>query len=362
MLGSGREIQFPHFKDKVALANKFGEFFAQTIVTIQGTLDEISADVSPRNTDSHPKLSSIEPMISFTLLTEHEVRKSIEATPKKSCALDPIPIPLLVACIDTLLPVITKIINLSLRYGIFADQWKYALIHPLLKRLGLEPIFQNFRPVSNLQHISKLTEKAVFIQTHGQMVRWIYPELQSSYRKHHSTETALLKVMNDVLLKMNSPHVTLLILLDLSAAFDTVDHSILLDRPTKVFGLQGKAHDWFRSYLSGRSQRAAIDGSMSMEFSLDCGVPQDSCLGPLLSAIYTSSLFKIIERHLPRVHSYAYDTQLCHSFRPGDDVAQDAAHRGMEVCIKDIRKWMTDGRLLLNDTKTEFLAIGTRQQ
>ena len=210
--------------------------------------------------------------------------------PKKTCALDPMPTPFLVACIDTLLPVSTKIINLSLQNGIFADQWKCASVHPLLKMLGLEPIFQNFRPVSNLQDISKLTEKAVFIQTNGQMVTHnISPELQSSYREHHSTETALLKVMNDVLLKMNSQHVTLLIFLDLSAAFDTVDHSILFDRLTKIVGLQGKVHDWFRLYLSGRSQRVVIDGSMSKEFSLDCGVPQGSCLGPLLFVIYTSS-------------------------------------------------------------------------
>jgi len=101
LLGSGREIQFPPFKEKVALANTFGEFFAQKIVTIQGKLDEMSADVSSRNTDSHPEVSSIEPMTSFTLLTEHEVRKFIEATPKKSCALDPIPAPLLGGCGDT---------------------------------------------------------------------------------------------------------------------------------------------------------------------------------------------------------------------------------------------------------------------
>ena len=144
----------------------------------------------------------------------------------------------------------------------------------------------------------------------------------------------MLKVMNDVLLKMNSQHVTLLIFLDHSAAFDTVDHSILLDRLTKVIGLQGKAHDWFRSYLSGQSQRAAIDGSMSMEFSLDCGVPQGSCLGPLPFVVYTSSLFKIIKRHLPRVHSYADDTQLYLSFRPGDDVGQDAAHRAIKYALR----------------------------
>ena len=156
LLPCDRETRCPPFKDKAALANKFGELFAQKIVTIQGKLDELSVDVSPCNTDSQPEVSSIEPMTSFTLLTEHEVRKLIEATPKKSCVLDPMPTPLLVACTDTLLPVLTKIINLSLQNRIFADQWKCALVHPLLKKLGLEPIFQNFRPVSNLQYISKL--------------------------------------------------------------------------------------------------------------------------------------------------------------------------------------------------------------
>lgn len=205
----------------------------------------------------------------------------------------------------TLLPVITKIINLTLWYGIFSEKLKCALVHPLLKKLGLELIFQNLRPVSNLQYISKFTENTVFIQTHGQMVtNNIYPEVQSPYRQHHSTDTALLKVMNDVLLKINSQHVTQLILLDLSAAFNSVDHSIWLDRLIKVVGFQGKAHDWFRSYLSGRSQQVAIDGSMSMEFSLDC---------------------------LPQVHCYANDTQLYLSFRPGDDVDQDAAHPATEA-------------------------------
>ena len=89
--------------------------------------------------------------------------------------------------------------------GIFGDQWKCTFVHPLLKKLGLEPIFQNFRPVSNLQYISKFTERAVFIQTHGQMVtNNIYSELQSPYGEHHCTEKALLKVMKKVLLKMNS--------------------------------------------------------------------------------------------------------------------------------------------------------------
>ena len=100
-----------------------------------------------------------------------------------------------------------------------------------LKKDGLEPIFKHYRPVSNLQFISKLTESAVAKQLqHHINMNNLFPSLQSSYRKFHSTESALLKVKNDILLNMNRQHVTLLVLLDLSAAFDTIDHSILLER------------------------------------------------------------------------------------------------------------------------------------
>ena len=100
----------------------------------------------------------------FTLPSESDIQKLIEATPKKSCMLDPIPTPLVIGCIDILLPVITKIINISLQTGQFADQWKCALVHPLLKKPGLDLVLKNYRPISNLQYISKLTEKAVFQQ------------------------------------------------------------------------------------------------------------------------------------------------------------------------------------------------------
>ena len=122
-------------------------------------------------------------------------------------------------------------INLSLNSGEFADDWKGGLINPILKKPGLDLLYKNYRPVSNLQYVSKMTEKVVFNQVYDHVVsNAIFPTLQSSYRKFHSTETALIKVMNDILLKMNSQHVTMLILLDLSAAFDTVDYQILLER------------------------------------------------------------------------------------------------------------------------------------
>ena len=111
-------------------------------------------------------------------------------------------------------------------------------------------------------------------------------------------------------------------LLDLNAAFDTVDHSILLNRLSHDFGVSGSALNWFASYLLNRSQRVSIDGVLYDPFSLDFGVPQGSCLGPLLFLLYSSKLFNIIENQLPQVHSYADDTQLYLSFKPGD-IAED---------------------------------------
>ena len=137
---------------------------------------------------------------------------------------------LVVGCLDVLLPVISRIVNLSLSCGHFSDEWKEALLTPILKKPGLDPTqFNNLLPVSNLHFISKLTERAIFDQIHSHM-SWFAPylTLQSAYRKGHSTETALLQITNDILMNMNCKHVTLLVLVDLSAAFATVDHDICL--------------------------------------------------------------------------------------------------------------------------------------
>ena len=167
----------------------------------------------------------------FNLLSESEVFDLITSSSKKSCPLDPIPTKLLTKYVDVLLPPITKIINLSLDSGYFPRTWKCALVRPLLKKDGLPPVFKNFRPVSNFSFISKLVETVVAKQLqHYFNCNNLFPVFQSAYRQNYSTETALLKVTNDILLNMNNQRVTLLILLDLSAAFDTVDHDTMLRR------------------------------------------------------------------------------------------------------------------------------------
>ena len=168
----------------------------------------------------------------------------------------------------------------------------------------------------------------------------LFPSLQSAYRRHHSTETALLKVKNDILMNMENQKVTLLVLLDLSAAFDTVDHRILLDRLQFDFGISGSALNWIESYLSNRTQRIYIDGVLSSNLKLKSGIPQGSCLGPLSFSLYASKLFKIVESHLPNTHRYADDTQLYITFRSGNHLEETTAITAMESGIADISQWL----------------------
>lgn len=153
---------------------------------------------------------------------------------------------------------------------------------------------------------------------------------------------------------------TLLVLLDLSAAFDTADPSILLTRLRSKLALNGTALLWFCSYLTGRTQRISVQGALSNVFHLRYGVLQGSCLGPLLFNIYSSKLFDIVGRHPPKVHCYADDSQLYLSFNPSCAFSQDEAIRSMETCIRDVKQWMTLDKLMLNDDKTEFIVIASR--
>ena len=161
---------------------------------------------------------------------------------------------------------------------------------------------------------------------------------------------------------MDNKEVTLLVLLDLSAAFDTIEHFILLNILQQDFGVAGTALNWFDSFLSGRKQRILVAEKTSDDFNLNCGVPQGSCMRPVLFTLYVSRLFNIISQHLPSVHGYADDTQIYISFRPCSIHSKINAISVIETCIDDVRSGFIGNRLMINDAKTGFLIIGTRQQ
>ena len=161
---------------------------------------------------------------------------------------------------------------------------------------------------------------------------------------------------------MDRREVTLLVLLDLSAAFNTIDHNIMISMLENDFGITDLALSWLKSFLSGRKQRVVIGQHQSEDFDVTSGVPQGSCLGRILFIMYTSQLFHLVNKHLPTAHGYADDTKLYLSFRPTSTVSQEQAIQVMEDCINDLHNWMIHHRLMMNDSKTEFLIIGSRQQ
>ena len=193
------------------------------------------------------------------------------------------------------------------------------------------------RSVSNLHFVSKLTERAVYGQTFDYLTTHeLLRELQSAYRKRYGTETTLSKAQNDILLRMGRQQVTLLIFFDLRAAFDTVDHHVLVNRLETSSGIKGRALAWFHSYLSNRSQRVAFGDGISDTFHPTCGVPQGSRLGPLLFTLQVNKLFQVIKELLPTAHAYTDDTQLYLSFKPEGNANQEYLG-AMESCIKAVR-------------------------
>ena len=177
--------------------------------------------------------------------------------------------------------------------------------------------------------------------------------MQSAYEAGHSTETALVKLKNDILTSMDKNQCV--VLLDLSAAFDTVNHSNLLRVLQHRIGLGGTALMWFESYLRERTQAVAIRYSTAPSVELQRGVPQGSVLGPILFTIYTLALADIVRRHDLKGHFYADDMQLYVSFDIKDNPFHHV-HR-MEACAKDIKMWMEGNRLKLNDNKTEVITF-----
>ena len=184
---------------------------------------------------------------------------------------------------------------------------------------------------------------------------------QSAYRDKHSTETALIKVQNDILsaLDSDSDSSVILLMLDLSAAFDTIDHDILLSRLCNVYGINGNALDWFRSYLTGRIQRIVIEDSVSVDQELDFGVPRGSVLGPRIYCMYTKPVSDIIQRHGLSHHSYADDTHLYMTINHSNNDLRDGLAR-IELYVSKIREWMNQNMLKLNVNKTEFIVFTSK--
>ena len=344
----------PDTPDTESLANSFLQFFSDKI-------ERIRSKFSPSDSPD-PFLFPIVPppnLSNFDPTTFSEIRNLIFSSQNKPCELDSIPTFLLKLCFDELGPTIINIINFSLSEGIFPSSFKQAIVHPLLKKPSLpDDDLSNFRPISNLNFISKILEKVVAsrIQSHL-LSNSISSSFQSAYRMFHSTETTLLGIHNDLILAMDRGEVTSLILLDLSAAFDTVDQSFFI-----VFniGLVFMVLLLTGSHLISphvlKQSPSKIPLHLSQIFLVVyLKVPS---LAHFFS-LYTTPLGSVISKNSIKYHLYADDTQLYISFTPSNSTS---SLEMLSNTFSDILSWMNSNKLLLNPSKTEFLLIGTKQQ
>ena len=248
----------PENRSSKDLADQFCSFFKTKIDRIRDDFAEDTAGAF----DFDKKATLATPLCAFDLVSDTDIHQILTKSADKSCNLDPIPTSILKQCVDIITPVISRIVNLSLQSSSMPDIFKRALVSPLLiEKPNLDRIPSNYRPVSNLPFVSKVIEECVIRQLSKHMLRNDLGEvLQSAYKPGHSTETAIIKVFDEICTGLNNNSVVYIALLDLSAAFDTVDHRILLQRLEAMFGVRDSALDWFKSYFSGRSMQVIIEG------------------------------------------------------------------------------------------------------
>ena len=249
---------------------------------------------------------------SFEKMSQLTVKECMPNSAPKSCELDPIPSNLLIECIDSILPSLIDPYNSSLASGIFPQCFKSALVTPILKKNCLDHNdLNNCRPVSNLCFITKILEKLVLYQVSSYLnSRNLYNTCQSAYRPGHSTETALLKVVNDLFLYLNKGNIYVLALLDFSSAFDTIDHPILVHRLHTDFGFTDTVLQWPSPYLTGCTHYVSLSNRCSTFAPVHSGVPQGSVLSIILFTMYIKPLSAIIDSHSIIHHSFADDLQL----------------------------------------------------
>ena len=337
------------------LCEQFANFFIEKITKIRDGLAE-NPKFIPIKTRDIINLNKFEP------LSEDEIKGIVRSMPTKSCETDALQTKFIKEGLDKLLPVLAKLINVSLENGVFADKWKTTIVRPLLKKANLDLIPCNYRPVSNLSFISKVVEKAALSRFNNHCEhQQLMPDYQSAYRTNYSCETALTKLFNDLLWSMENQEVSALAAIDLSAAFDTIDHDILLDVLAVKFGISGKTFEWFETYLRPRQCKINVGSEYSAPRSLGFSVPQGSCAGPVLYLAYASTMQEIVSDSIS-LYGYADDHALKNSFKASDRKSESESIRNIEKCMVQIKSWMDSNRLKMNSTKTEFILFGHKTQ
>ena len=355
------EVSLPKCTSDEKLAEKFKVFFTEKIEKIRSEIDEEKRTSDPPHINNNRLKENVSFKQFYPMLHE-DITKLINNMPDKFCALDRIPTWLLKQCLPELSNIICFIVNSSLSSGVFPDTLKSAILMPTLKGNDLDrDILRSYRPVSNLSFLSKVLEKCALNQLSQYLNNnKLLCNAQSGYRAHHSCETLMARMFNDINSEILENNAVALVLLDLSAAFDTIDHEIMAKKLLEDYGIDDVVLMWIMSYLSNRSFSVKINNSSSSTGSLIFGVPQGSLLGPILFILYTKDLEAITNSFGLSIQLYADDSQLYISFNPLSDMDRHAKLDMIKQCLLEIKRWMAHNFMKLNEDKTQFLLLGKK--
>ena len=342
---------YPENYVPVKLANDFEDYFTNKIELIR-------KEIESRNQRS--KLQDVcsvsTPLfVEFGNVTDDELKSVLRLIKRKYSPVDNIPEEALSSVFDAAFSNIKYIVNFSLQNGIFPDHLKTSYITPIIKGKKLDcNSLSNYRPLSSTPFLAKIIEKNVALQLEVYLQdNNMQLDLQSAYKKNFSCETALTKVYNDVLTYLDSNTGIIMVFLDLSAAFDTIDHDLMLKKLRNIYLMDGNTLKWFKSYLENRQSYVKIDDHLSRGRRSRSGVPQGTILGPILFSMYIQDVHNIISSHGLQYHIYADDIQIYFKYSKNNH----SKFHNLTNCLSDIKKWADDNYLKFNESKTNFVNI-----
>ena len=328
-------------KDGSRIPNILNEHFA----TVGNRLANNLPTPQTHHLDYVVKCKSPTSSFFFQPVLPDEVRLEILLVPNdKSYGLYSAPTKLLKCSSAVIAPVLSEILNTSIRLGTYPSKLKIAKITPVFKSED-DTDANNYRPISLLSNFNRVFEKIIYnrLTSYINKHELLYSS-QYGFRKGHSTQHAILEIVNDIQSNMNQRLLSCGVFIDLKKAFDTVNHDILLDK-LNHYGFRGIINDWFSSYLKNRTQTTQVSHHVSDKAAVGCGVPQGSILGPLLFLLYVNDIHRCSNKL--RFYLFADDTNILYADKNLRDLETI-----VNIELQNVYNWLTANKLTL---KSDFL-------